>query len=89
MPLQHQEHETGHGQTPTASSRDHKLLRLNREPFWLAVRHPPGGGFGATVGAEELGVRWLNRAELSIRGPARRPHMLKAENTAWSEHGDY
>ena len=47
MPLQHQEHETGHGQTPTASSRDHKLLRLNREPFSLAVRHPPGGGFGA------------------------------------------
>ena len=23
MPLQHQEHETGHGQTPTAIWRDH------------------------------------------------------------------
>ena len=56
MPLQHQEHETGHGQTPTASSRDHKLLRLNREPFSLAVRRPPGGGFGRE---ERFGLRRL------------------------------
>jgi hypothetical protein len=63
MPLQHQEHETGHGQTPTASRRDHKPLRLNREPFCLAVRHPPDGSFvGMSTRLSEFGGP-LNRAD--------------------------
>ena len=73
MPLQHQEHETGHGQTPTASSRGHKLLRLNREPFSLAVRHPPGAGFGASRAvraAESERLLWVSRRRPSPESEA-------------------
>jgi hypothetical protein len=89
MPLQHQEHETGHGRTPTAGRRDHKLLRLNREPFWLAVRHPPDGSFG-----DEHAFEGVRRAAESRRikpfvARLADPICSKRKNTAWREHGDY
>lgn len=60
MPLQHQEHETGHGQTPTSIWRDHI-----RRDLWRKGRQAQHGAIPAFVMSGDTALEHLCKAQES------------------------